>query len=53
MDASKFGSNEDRFVASLLIGLYSGNGDIEDAYRVFDEIVDKDDHWVCSMQVSP
>jgi hypothetical protein len=53
VDAFKFGSNEDRFVASSLIGLYSGNGDIEDTYRVFDEIANKDDHRVCSMQVSP
>jgi pentatricopeptide repeat protein len=42
VDAFKFGLNENRFVGSSDMGLYSRNGDIEDAYRVFDEIADKD-----------
>lgn len=42
VDAIKFGLGTDPFVGSSLIGLYCRYGDIEDAFKVFDEIVEKD-----------
>jgi hypothetical protein len=41
VDAFKFGLKETSFVGSSDIGLYSINRDIEDAYRVFDEMATK------------
>ncbi|XP_057491315.1 pentatricopeptide repeat-containing protein At4g21300-like [Actinidia eriantha] len=41
-DAFKFGLNADGFVGSSLIGLYSKNGDIHSAHKVFDEITERD-----------
>ncbi|XP_057969202.1 pentatricopeptide repeat-containing protein At4g21300-like [Malania oleifera] len=42
VDTFKFGLNTDRFVGSSLIGLYSKCGDIDDASKVFDEIIERD-----------
>ncbi|WOG93275.1 hypothetical protein DCAR_0312556 [Daucus carota subsp. sativus] len=42
VDAIKFGLGSDPFVGSSLIGLYCRYGDIEDASKVFDEIIEKD-----------
>ncbi|KAL8124635.1 hypothetical protein AgCh_012329 [Apium graveolens] len=42
VDAIKFGLGTDAFVGSSLIGLYCRYGDIQDAFKVFDEIVEKD-----------
>ncbi|KAF8408163.1 hypothetical protein HHK36_007305 [Tetracentron sinense] len=42
VDALKFRLNSDRFVGSSLIGLYSKNGDIKDASKVFEEITERD-----------
>ncbi|CAK9149148.1 unnamed protein product [Ilex paraguariensis] len=41
-DALKFGLNISKFVGSSLIGLYSRCGDIEEAAKAFDEIIEKD-----------
>lgn len=42
VDAFKFGLSMNKFVGSSLICLYSKYGDIEDAYKIFDEITEKD-----------
>ncbi|KAF2299394.1 hypothetical protein GH714_031820 [Hevea brasiliensis] len=42
VDAFKFGLNANSFVGSSLILLYAKYGDVDDAYKVFDEITPKD-----------
>ncbi|KAK8301958.1 hypothetical protein V6Z11_D04G053600 [Gossypium hirsutum] len=42
LDVLKFGLSKDGFVGSSLIGLYSKNGDMVCASKVFDEITERD-----------